>query len=301
MHWNKREKGDASDMILETKHLTYRYGKKGNDKPAVDDVSLSVRAGEVLAIIGQTGSGKSTLVQQLNGLLRPTSGQVLLNGRDIWEKPREIRSIRFQVGMVFQYPEYQLFAETVEKDIAFGPENKKLTAAEIQSRVDEAIAFVGLDPTLRTQSPFALSGGEKRRAAIAGVIAMDPEILILDEPTAGLDPQGRQDLLHRLMDYHKARHNTIILVSHTMEEVAQVADRVLVMDGGRVAMEGTPAEVFAHGRELASLGLSVPQVTRITADLVDRGWPMDRGILTVEQAADAVCAVLEKEGKLYGP
>lgn len=197
-------------------------------------MSFSVNAGEVIGIIGHTGSGKSTLIQQFNGLLRPTSGKVLVNGKDIWEQPKKIRQVRFQVGMVFQYPEYQLFEETVEKDIGFGPRNQKLSEAAVASRVDDAIAFVGLEPSLRKKSPFSLSGGEKRRAAIAGVIAMDPDILVLDEPTAGLDPQGREALMGQIMAYHKQRKNTIILVSHSMEDVAELADRVLVMDKGSV-------------------------------------------------------------------
>ena len=237
--------------ILELQHVTYVYGGKKTGKvTAVNDVSFSVNAGEVIGIIGHTGSGKSTLIQQFNGLLRPTSGKVLVNGKDIWEQPKKIRQVRFQVGMVFQYPEYQLFEETVEKDIGFGPRNQKLSEAAVASRVDDAIAFVGLEPSLRKKSPFSLSGGEKRRAAIAGVIAMDPDILVLDEPTAGLDPQGREALMGQIMAYHKQRKNTIILVSHSMEDVAELADRVLVMDKGSVAMFDTVAEVFSRGAEL---------------------------------------------------
>ncbi|MDD5952689.1 MAG: energy-coupling factor transporter ATPase [Oscillospiraceae bacterium] len=282
--------------ILETQNLTYIYGAKTPDKTtAVDDVSLSITAGEIVGIIGHTGSGKSTLIQQLNGLLRPTSGKVLLNGKDIWAEPKKIRQVRFQVGMVFQYPEYQLFEDTVEKDIAFGPKNQKLSESEVRSRVDDAIAFVGLEPSLRKKSPFALSGGEKRRVAIAGVIAMDPDILILDEPTAGLDPHGRAMLLEQLLRYHRQRKNTILFVSHSMEDVAKMADRVLVMDKGRAVLFDTVERVYSHSRELERIGLQVPQITRIMTSLSERGYPVRPGIFTVEQAVDELLPLLKGE------
>ena len=277
--------------ILETRDLTYIYGANTPmSKTAVDHVSLSVEQGEFIGVIGHTGSGKSTFVQQLNGLLRPTSGQVLLKGADIWAQPKRIREVRFQVGMVFQYPEYQLFEETVYKDIAFGPHNMGLDEPEIDKRVRTAAAFTGLKEELLQKSPFELSGGEKRRAAIAGVIAMDPEVLILDEPTAGLDPRGRDVLLSQIMDYHTQRKNTILLVSHSMEDIARIADRVLVINEGKVAMFDETARVFARGQELYQMGLRVRQ----------RGFPVDAGVLTVEQGLREILRLLGKEGVTRG-
>lgn len=282
--------------ILELRDLTYTYGaRSSNPVTAVDGVNLAIGAGEIIGIIGQTGSGKSTLVQQCNGLLRPTRGQVLLHGKDIWAQPKKIRDVRFQVGMVFQYPEYQLFAETVEKDIAFGPQNRKLPEQQVRTQVRAAMEFVGLDTALGQKSPFSLSGGEKRRAAIAGVVAMDPDVLILDEPTAGLDPQGRNHLLDQILQYHKTRQNTILLVSHSMEDIAKLADRVLVMHQGKAVLFDTTAKVFAQSDALAAMGLRVPQVTRIMALLAEKGWPVDRGSLTIEQAAASVLSVLRGE------
>ncbi len=283
--------------ILETEKLTYIYHPKTAErKTAVDQVDLSIREGEIVGIIGETGSGKSTLVQQFNGLLRPTSGRVLLRGRNIWEKPKEIRKIRFQIGMVFQYPEYQLFEETLEKDVAFGPKNQGLEQGQITQRVRDAFDFVGLDWALRSKSPFELSGGEKRRAAIAGVIAMDPDILILDEPTAGLDPQGRRFLLDRLQDYHRRRNNTILFVSHCMEDVARLADRVLVMQQGRVLMFDAAGKVFSRRAELEQAGLKVPQITEIVSGLADRGIPVSRELYTVPDAAQAILRLFGKGG-----
>ena len=219
--------------ILETKDLTYQYGVGTPfQKTAVEQVSISIRQGEFLGVIGHTGSGKSTLIQMLNGLIKPTSGQVLLDGKDIWEEPKKIRAVRFRVGMVFQYPEYQLFEETVLKDVMFGPKNMGLSDTEAEAKAREAAEFTGLKEELLQKSPFELSGGEKRRAAIAGVIAMDPDVLILDEPTAGLDPRGRDVLLAQIAQYHKARNNTVLLVSHSMEDIGRTADRLLVMSGG---------------------------------------------------------------------
>jgi energy-coupling factor transport system ATP-binding protein len=280
--------------VIETKDLTYTYGE-GTPfcKTAVDHVNLSIEKGELIGLIGHTGSGKSTLIQQLNGLLRPTSGKVLLNGRDIWAQPKKIRAVRFQVGMVFQYPEYQLFEETVLKDIAFGPGNMGLSAAEVERRAREAAELVGLSEQLLERSPFELSGGEKRRAAIAGVIAMDPDVLILDEPTAGLDPRGRDVLLSQIMSYHKVRGNTVILVSHSMEDIARIADRVLVMNSGRVEMFDTAEKVFSRDGELEKIGLRVPEITKIMAMLKSRGWPVATA-LTLEQAVRQLIPLLKK-------
>ena len=242
--------------ILETKNLTYIYGQGTPfEKTAVEDVSISIEKGEFIGVIGHTGSGKSTLIQTLNGLIRPTSGQVLLNGHDVWAEPKKIRAVRFQVGMVFQYPEYQLFEETVLKDIMFGPKNQGLSDSEARDRAYEAARFTGLREELLEKSPFELSGGEKRRAAIAGVIAMDPEVLILDEPTAGLDPRGRDVLLAQISQYHQKRGNTILLVSHSMEDVGRMAGRLLVMSGGHKQALAPTKEVFSRGEDLEKIGI----------------------------------------------
>lgn len=283
--------------VLETENLTYTYGTNTPfEKTAVKDVSLRVQKGEFIGIIGHTGSGKSTLVQMFNGLIRPTAGKVLLNGRDIWEEPKKIRSVRFEAGLVFQYPEYQLFEETVQKDIAFGPKNMGLDENEIRKRVVSAARFTGLKSELLSKSPFELSGGEKRRAAIAGVIAMDPDVLILDEPTAGLDPNGRDVLLAQITEYHKQRGNTIFLVSHSMEDIAKTADRILVMNAGRAVMFDETKKVFSKGDELEKMGLRVPQVTKIMARLKNEGYPVPDGVLTVEQALSELLALIGKKG-----
>lgn len=286
--------------IIETKNLTYTYGE-GTPfrKTAVDDANVSIEQGEFIGVIGHTGSGKSTFIQQLNGLLRPTSGTVLLNGKDIWAEPKKIRSVRFQVGMVFQYPEHQLFEETVLKDIAFGPGNMGLNKDEILKRARWAAEFVGLSGELLEKSPFELSGGEKRRAAIAGVIAMDPDVLILDEPTAGLDPRGRDVLLSQIVSYHEVRHNTILLVSHSMEDIARTADRVLVMNSGRVAMFDKTENVFARDTELEGMGLRVPQITKIMSALKVKGYPVTT-VLTIEQALRQLMPLLEKGRRKHG-
>lgn len=283
--------------VLETENLTYTYGTNTPfEKTAVENVSLHVQKGEFIGIIGHTGSGKSTLVQMFNGLIRPTSGRVLLNGRDIWEEPKKIRSVRFEAGLVFQYPEYQLFEETVQKDIAFGPKNMGLDENETRKRVVSAARFTGLKSELLSKSPFELSGGEKRRAAIAGVIAMDPDVLILDEPTAGLDPNGRDVLLAQITEYHKQRGNTIFLVSHSMEDIAKTADRILVMNKGRAVMFDETKKVFSKGDELEKMGLRVPQVTKIMARLKSEGYPVPDGVLTVEQALSELLALIGKKG-----
>ena len=282
--------------ILETKNLTYTYGVGTPfEKTAVENVNLSVEKGAFVGVIGHTGSGKSTLIQMLNGLIRPTSGQVLLNGEDIWAKPKEIRRVRFQVGMVFQYPEYQLFEETVIKDIMFGPKNMGLSDEEALKRAKEAAHFTDLKPELLEKSPFELSGGEKRRAAIAGVIAMDPEVLILDEPAAGLDPKGRDDILDQIAYLHKQSDMTVILVSHSMEDIARYADRIVVMNKGAVMYNGTPKEVFAHYQELEKIGLAAPQVTYIMHDLKEKGLPVKVNVTTVKEATDEIMRALEKK------
>ena len=283
--------------VIEVKDLSFTYGiNTPFEKKAVDDVNVCFNEGEVIGLIGHTGSGKSTFVQMLNGLIKPTSGQVLLEGKDIWEKPKEIRKIRFKVGMVFQYPEYQLFDETVYKDISFGPRNKGLNENEIDLTVRKAAKFVGLSDKLLNKSPFDLSGGEKRRAAIAGVIAMDPDVLVLDEPTAGLDPKGREVLLAQIMGYHKERKNTIFFVSHSMEDISRIADRVMVMNKGRLEMFDTPKNIFAQVEKIESMGLRVPQITKIITMLRERGYDLTDGVLTVEQAFSEVVNLLKKEG-----
>ena len=275
--------------ILELKNICYTYGVGTPfEKKAVNDVSFSVNKGELIGIIGHTGSGKSTLVQMLNGLMKPTSGQVLLDGVDIWDKPKEIRKIRFKVGMVFQYPEYQLFEETVYKDISFGPFNKGLSQEEIDKEVRRAAKFTGIKDELLYKSPFDLSGGEKRRAAIAGVIAMDPDVLVLDEPTAGLDPMGRDVLLSQIVRYHKERQNTVLLVSHSMEDIAKYANRVLVMSNKKIAMYDTVEKVFARAPELLELGLSVPQVTKIFLKLREMGVDVPADVYTVPYAVKMI-------------
>lgn len=285
--------------LLSIKNLSYIYSQGTPfEHAAVQDVSFEVERGDFVGIIGHTGSGKSTLVQMLNGLLRPTAGTVTLDGADIWSNPKEIRKIRFKVGLVFQYPEYQLFEETVEKDIAFGPANMGLTEEQIQRRVQDAAKFVGLKPELLPKSPFDLSGGEKRRAAIAGVIAMDPDILILDEPCAGLDPLGRDILLTQIYRYHQERRNTVLLVSHSMEDVATVCDKVMVMNHAHLEMFDTTTRVFSEGERLSGMGLRVPQITSVMDALIADGFPLQKGTLTVERAVENITEYLKREGRL---
>lgn len=282
------------EPILQIEHLTHTYSAGTPfQRSAVDDMNLSMMDGEFLGIIGHTGSGKSTLIQHLNGLLKPTSGRILLQGKDIWADPKKIRDVRFQVGLVFQYPEYQLFEETVYKDIAFGPKNMGLDEADIDRRVRDAAAFVGLTEAMLDKSPFELSGGQKRRVAIAGVIAMEPKVLVLDEPTAGLDPRGRDDILARIQDYHRAKNASVVLVSHSMEEIARNVDRIVVLSDSHVFMEGTPRQVFARADELDQVGLDIPQVTKVALALRRRGLPVDTAVYTVEALRDAL---LRKEG-----
>ncbi len=286
--------------IIETKDLSFVYGiGTPFEKRAVNNVNIKIEKGEFVGIMGHTGSGKSTFVQMLNGLIKPTSGQVFINGKNIWENPKEIRKVRFQVGMVFQYPEYQLFEETVYKDISFGPKNMELTESEIDKKVRDAARFVNLSEELLHKSPFDLSGGEKRRAAIAGVLSMDPDVLILDEPTAGLDPVGRDVLLSQICQYHKERQNTVLLVSHSMEDIARVSDRIMVMNKSNLEMFDKPKNVFSHDKYLEEIGLRVPQITKIMAVLKEKGYDFSDGILTVEQAFVEILTKLNKEGKLW--
>lgn len=285
-------------IAIKTEDLTYVYSAGTPfEKTAIDHINLEIEQGEFVGVIGHTGSGKSTLIQHFNGLLKPTSGRILINGVDLWAKETNIREYRFKVGLVFQYPEYQLFEETVYKDIAFGPANMGLSPAEIDERVREAAEFVGLKPHHMQKSPFELSGGQKRRVAIAGVLAMNPEILVLDEPTAGLDPKGRDRILGQIKQYHKARGTTILLVSHSMEDIARYAHKVLVLNHSGVAMYDDVAAVFSRDKEIIQMGLSVPQITRIFSKLRDRGYPVSDSVYTMEYAKQELLSLLSgKEG-----
>lgn len=283
--------------IIRIENLTHTYGE-GTPfrRSAVENLSLDIYRGEFLGLIGHTGSGKSTLIQHLNGLLKPTGGRVLLDGEDIWADPKKIRSVRFRVGLVFQYPEYQLFEETVYKDISFGPKNMGLDEGEVDRRVREAARFVGLRDDQLEKSPFELSGGQKRRVAIAGVIAMEPRVLILDEPTAGLDPVGVESILGNIRDYHQSNNATIILVSHSMEEVARTVDRLVVVNDGRIPFQGPPREVFRHGAELERMGLGVPQMTRVFSRLRAMGVDIDASVYTIPQAKETILRRLREKG-----
>ncbi len=281
--------------LLETKNLTFKYGiGTPFEKTAMDNVNIQINEGEFIGVIGHTGSGKSTLVQHFNGLIRPTDGQVLFDGKDIWAEPKKIRNIRFKIGLVFQYPEYQLFEETCYKDICFGPKNMGLSGDDLHKRVMAASEFVGLKPELLEKSPFDLSGGEKRRVAIAGVIAMDPKILILDEPTAGLDPHGRDVILSQIKQYQRSSGSTVILVSHSMEDVAKIADRVLVMNKGKVAMFGTVDEIFSKAEDLRSIGLAIPQVTRIFIKLKHMGYDVNSAIYDTNTGTNEILKLLKR-------
>ena len=283
------------EPIIETKMLTHIYSAGTPfQHTALDQVDFCAYPGEYLGIIGHTGSGKSTLIQHLNALLKPTSGQVLFQGADIWSDPQTTKKTRFQVGLVFQYPEYQLFEETVYKDISFGPKNMGLDSKEIDRRVRAAAYFVGLRDDQLEKSPFELSGGQKRRVAIAGVIAMEPKVLILDEPTAGLDPEGVESILGNIREYHQAHNATIILVSHSMEEVARSVDRLVAVNDGTIPFQGTPREVFRHGDELENMGLGVPQLTRVFHRLRAMGVEIDPSVYTLGQAKAAILAKLGK-------
>ncbi len=283
--------------ILQTRDLTHTYGAGTPfESDAIQQVNLSFERGEFVGIIGHTGSGKSTLIQHLNGLLKPTGGDVLLDGRSIWSDKKFTRETRFRVGLVFQYPEYQLFEETVYQDIAFGPKNMGLKQDEIDQRVRRAASFVGIPEENLEKSPFELSGGQKRRVAIAGVIAMEPDVLILDEPTAGLDPVGREGILANIRAYQAAQNATVIMVSHSMEEIASNVSRLIVMNHGRVAMTGAPREVFTRSKELISMGLDIPQITQVFLRMRDMGLPVDTSVFTVEQALESLLTLRGGKG-----
>lgn len=278
--------------MLRLEHIIYRYSAGTPfEVKALDDVTLDIRRGRITGLIGHTGSGKSTLVQLLNGLTRPEAGRVLLDGQDIWQDPKQIGKVRFRVGLVMQYPEYQLFEETVRADIAFGPRNMQLSGEEIAERVDEAAAFAGVDPSLMDKSPFDLSGGQKRRVAIAGIMAMRPEVLVLDEPAAGLDPQGRRDIFGGIRAYNRKTGSTVVIVSHSMEDMAQYCDDVAVMAHARLLMTGTRDEVFARADELEAVGLDIPVITKLSALLRQGGMPLDPGLYTLEAAEAALAQV----------
>ena len=284
-----RREGNTMSEIIRCEHLRYVYNPGLPDETAaLDDVSFSIEEGDFVGIIGSTGSGKSTLISHFNGLNRPTSGRILIDGKDMWAEGADLRSFRFLVGLVFQYPEYQLFEETCAKDIAYGPRNMGLDEAEIARRVEEAAAFTGLDKALLDRSPFELSGGQKRRVAIAGVMAMEPRILVLDEPAAGLDPEGRDTILSQIRNYHKKTGVTVVLVSHSMEDIAKYADKVLVMHRAKVAMYDTVEKVFARAPELLELGLSVPQVTQIFLKLREMGLDIQTDVYTMPYAVKTV-------------
>ncbi len=283
------------EPIIETQKLTHIYSVGTPfEHTALHEVDFCAYPGEILGLIGHTGSGKSSLIQHLNGLLKPTSGKVLFEGKDIWADPKQIREIRFQVGLVFQYPEYQLFEETVYKDIAFGPRNMKLSDEEVDQRVRAAADWVDLPESVLNRSPFELSGGQKRRAAIAGVLAMRPKVLILDEPTAGLDPRGRENILDTIRRIHREQGTTILLVSHSMDEIARSVDRLYVVNDGMLPYHGTPGEVFAHGTQLREMGLDIPKVTQVAQQLHRMGIPVDANVYTME---DAVRSILALQGK----
>ena len=280
--------------ILEIQNLSHVYSADTPfERAALRDVSLSIQRGEFVGLIGHTGSGKSTLIQHFNGLLKPTSGRVLFDGEDIWKDVKFTREIRFKVGLVFQYPEHQLFEETVYQDISFGPKNMGLSEEEIRARVERAAQFVGITDAELQKSPFDLSGGQKRRAAIAGVIAMEPDVLILDEPTAGLDPRGRESILQNIRDYQAVQHAAVVMVSHSMEEIASNVDRLLVMNHGQNVMNGTPAEVFSHAEELVEMGLAIPKMTQLFLALKRRGVTVDTSVFSVEQARQALRPLLK--------
>ena len=284
--------------VIRTEKLTYTYSQGTPfEKTAVNNVDLEIEEGELVGVIGHTGSGKSTLIQHFNGLVKPTSGKVFIDGTDIWSKDVKLRDIRFKVGLVFQYPEYQIFEDTVYKDIAFGPKNMGLDEAEIDKRVRETAELVGISPELLKKSPFELSGGQKRRVAIAGVMAMRPKVLVLDEPAAGLDPKGRENVLDQIKQYHDETKSTVLLVSHSMEDVARFASKILVMNKGEVLCYDTPPAVFARAEEISSVGLSVPQITRMFSLLRQRGIDIRGDVYTVEFALKTIKEYLEKNGR----
>ncbi len=282
-------------MNIQIEHLSYIYNVGTTyEKKAVDDVSLTIGSGEFIGMIGHTGSGKSTLIQHLNGLIRPTSGRILVDGEDIFAEGYPIRKLRCKVGLVFQYPEYQLFEADILTDVSFGPKNQGLSADEALEKAREAMRAVGLDESYETRSPFNLSGGQKRRVAIAGILAMDPQVLVLDEPTAGMDPKGRDETLELLKHLHEERKITVILVSHSMEDVANYVSRIIVLDEGRVLYDDKPASVFAHVRKLEEIGLGVPQVTYVMKALREDGWDVDMRVTTIDEAADEILRAVKR-------
>ncbi len=286
---------ESSVNAIELKGVSYLYSEGTPfEKEALHQIDLQIPPAKITGLIGHTGSGKSTLVQLFNGLYRPTEGQVLLFGKDIWEKPKEIRSVRFAVGLVFQYPEYQLFEETVKADIGYGPKNMGLSEEEIEERVKEAMHFCGLDLSLADKSPFELSGGQKRRVAMAGVIAMRPQVLVLDEPAAGLDPMGREEILGRIHDYQRKTNTAVVIVSHSMEDVGQYCDHLIVMNQGKIFCQGEPKEVFSHAQGLQKVGLDVPQITHLVRLLQQHGVALPDGILTVEHAKELLLPLLKR-------
>ncbi len=281
--------------ILRAENLTHTYGiSTPFEKTAVDNVTLDIYSGDFIGVIGHTGSGKSTFIQHLNGILKPTSGKLYFNGQDTSDKKFSKRDLRFNVGLVFQYPEYQLFEETVEKDVAFGPKNMGLSDDEVHERVMSSLNFVGLNESVLDKSPFELSGGQKRRVAIAGIMAMRPKVLILDEPTAGLDPKGRDEILSRIKEYHEAEKTTVLLVSHNMEDVAKNCNKVLVMNKSKVAFYDSVQEVFKHSAELKSMRLNVPQITNIFLELKEKGYDVDTSVYTPEQACAEILRLRQK-------
>ena len=285
--------------VIQTQELTYIYGENTPfKKTALDKVSIEINDGEIVGIIGHTGSGKSTLIQHFNGLLKPSSGKVIVDGEDFIEDKEKLRIVRFKVGLVFQYPEYQLFEETVYKDIGYGPKNMGLDEGEIDRRIHSAAKLVGLDEALLEKSPFELSGGQKRRAAIAGVMAMEPKVLILDEPASGLDPQGRDRIFEMIKSYHEQKKNAVLVVSHSMEDIAKIADRILVMNEGKVFYFDTPPKVFSRSEELEQIGLSTPQVTRIFRKLNEMGYNLPQDVYTVKYAEKVLKERLLEKGKV---
>lgn len=290
------QENSNSAGTVELRGVSYIYGRGTPfEKKAIDNVNLAFEPGCITGLIGHTGSGKSTLVQLLNGLLKPDEGRILVDGVDIWDEPKKQNKLRFKVGLVFQYPEYQLFEETVRRDIAYGPSNMKLSGEEIERRVVESAKFCGLDEELLDKSPFELSGGQRRRAAIAGVIAMEPRVLILDEPTAGLDPMGREDILGGMRSYQRARNSTVIIVSHSMEDMARYSDRIVVMKNGRVEASGGRTEVFSRSDMLIGAGLDVPQITRLWEILKGRGIELPDDVFTVERACEVLLDLLRTD------
>lgn len=283
-----------SSVILSTKKLNYLYSKgTSSEIHAIRDINVQIDKGELVGIIGHTGSGKSTLIQHFNGLLKGTSGVVELDGEDIWKDKSKIRNVRFRVGVCFQYPEYQLFEESVYKDIAFGPKNMKLSDEEIDRRVKESLHFVGLDESYMEKSPFELSGGEKRRVAIAGVMAMKPEVLILDEPCAGLDPKGRETVLQMIMDYRKTTGSTVLVVSHSMEDISKISTKVLVMNESHLAYYDTVDGVFSHSENLKKMGLNIPQLTELFLKLKEKGYDVSTDVYTMEKAESELLVLLK--------